>query len=158
MRFDARHTFAAPPDAVVAAMLDPDFHLTLDLPDLSRPEVVRATPHRIELRYEFIGSLDPVARRLLAGRKLTWTQTIEFDAAGTSGRLAFGAEAEANRLFGSAAVACTAHDGETVRTISGELHVRVPLVGTTAERRIVPGLLRRLDVEAAALTARLSAP
>jgi hypothetical protein len=33
----------------------------------------------------------------------------------------------------------------------------VPLVGSTAERRIVPGLVRRLDVEAAALTKELTA-
>jgi len=33
--------------------------------------------------------------------------------------------------------------------------VRVPLIGGTAERRIVPGLLIRLDVEAATLAAKL---
>jgi hypothetical protein len=33
----------------------------------------------------------------------------------------------------------------------------VPIVGSSAERRIVPGLVRRLDVEADALTATLAA-
>jgi hypothetical protein len=41
--------------------------------------------------------------------------------------------------------------------VAGELFVRVPIVGGTAERRIVPGLVRRLDVEADALTAALTA-
>jgi Protein of unknown function (DUF2505) len=45
--------------------------------------------------------------------------------------------------------------GGTVRRIDGELVVRAPLIGGTAERRIVPGLLRRLDVEAHALDDRL---
>jgi hypothetical protein len=41
------------------------------------------------------------------------------------------------------------------RRISGDLRVKLPLVGSTAERRIVPGLVRRLDVEAAALQREL---
>jgi len=46
----------------------------------------------------------------------------------------------------------------TRRRIDGEFFVKVPLVGGTAERRIVPGIVTRMDVEAAALTAALNAP
>jgi len=61
-------------------------------------------------------------------------------------------------LNGEAEVAITAIDDgtRTRRRIAGDLHVRVPLVGGTAERRIVPGLVRRLDVEAEAITGQLS--
>jgi hypothetical protein len=151
MRFQTDHEFPADVAAVAAALLDPAFHTTLDLPDLARPEVVGSQPGRLELRYEFIGLLDPIARRLLAGRRLTWIQVIELDAEDGRGRLSFNAEAEAGRLFGAAEVALEGRaDGGTQRVITGDLHVRVPLVGATAERRIVPGLVRRLDVEAAA--------
>ncbi len=71
MRFRAEHEFPAPPVAVAAILRDPAFHLALDLPDLSRPEVVSHSATGAEcavvLRYTFVGHLDPVARRLLAG-------------------------------------------------------------------------------------------
>jgi hypothetical protein len=40
--------------------------------------------------------------------------------------------------------------------LDGELVVAIPGVGRMAERRIVPGLLRRLDIEADAVDAELS--
>jgi carbon monoxide dehydrogenase subunit G len=162
MRFRAEHEFAAPPAAVAEILCDPAFHIALDLPDLSRPEVVSHSADGAEralvLRYTFVGHLDPVARRLLAGRKLTWIQELHLDEASGTGRLSFSAEAEADRLYGSAAVTLTAvaEGTRTRRRIEGEFFVKVPLVGGTAERRIVPGLVRRLDVEAAALTKRLT--
>jgi hypothetical protein len=106
---------------------------------------------RLRLRYEYIGQLDPIARRLLGNRKLTWLQDIELDTATGRGTLRFAAEADPGRLGGDATVALDAVDGgRTRRRINGELRVRVAVVGGSAERRIVPGLVRRLDVEAAA--------
>src|SRR5215475_1857111 len=70
MRFAVEHEFAASRAAVIALACDPAFQSTLDLPDVSRPEVVEATvvasQHLLRLRYEFTGSLDPIARKLLA--------------------------------------------------------------------------------------------
>lgn len=48
-----------------------------------------------------------------------------------------------------------AKDGLTLRRLDGELTVAVPGIGRMAEARIVPGLLRRLDLEAAAVARRL---
>jgi hypothetical protein len=163
MRFEVEHEFPGTPAAVAAILCDAAFHTALDLPDLSRPEVVAAddTPpaRMLRLRYEFVGHLDPIAKRVLAGRKLTWIQQLRLDTGTGIGRLTFEAEAEPERLHGSASVALTVMDDtHTRRRIAGEFFVRVPLVGGTAERRIVPGLVARLDVEAAALTAALSAP
>ena len=161
MRFRAEHDFPALPDAVAEVLCDPAFHLAVDLPDLSRPEVVETTTagtkRVLRLRYEFVGHLDPIARRILAGRTLSWLQDLSLDAATGSGQLSFSAEAEADRLYGSAVVTLVAlDDAHTRRRVEGELFVKVPLVGGTAERRIVPGLVRRLDVEAEALRAVLA--
>ena len=52
---------------------------------------------------------------------------------------------------------CTDNNGGTTQQISGELKVRVPLIGGTAEKKLVPGIVRRLDVMADALTATLKA-
>jgi hypothetical protein len=160
VRFQVEHVFPGPPAAVADILCDPAFHAALDLPDLSRPEVVEseanATLRTLRLRYEFVGHLDPIARRILAGRRLTWIQELRLDPRSGTGTLTFEAESEPDRLHGSADVRLTAIDDTgTRRRIAGEFFVRVPLVGGTAERRIVPGLVARLDVEAAALTAAL---
>ena len=58
----------------------------------------------MRLRYEFTGHLDPVVRKLLGNRKLTWIQDLNFDMALLRGRLTFAAEGEAKRLYGDADV------------------------------------------------------
>lgn len=161
MRFRVEHEFPGSLLEVAEILCDPAFHTMLDLPDLSRPEVVEhtvsASERILRLRYEFVGHLDPIARRLLAGRKLTWVQELRLDTTTGVGRLSFAAEAEADRMYGSASVTLqTLDDAHTHRKVEGDLFVRVPVVGGTAERRIVPGLVRRLDVEADALTAALA--
>jgi hypothetical protein len=163
MDFSLDHDFPAPPAAVIAVWCDSAFHTKLELPDLSLPEVVSETrsgaTYKLELRYEFIGHLDPIAQKLLAGRKLTWLQTLELDTVAGAGTLTFVAEADPGRLFGSGTVALTTREPDgTHRHIDGELHVKVPLVGGRAERSIVPGIVRRLDVEAEAVNAALRSP
>jgi hypothetical protein len=158
MHFAAEHRFAAPVDAVIAGLTDPAFHRGLQLPDLKLLDV-DVPPNQSEtvlrLRYDFVGHLDPLARRLLGGRRLTWLQELRVDRASGAGRLTFAAEADPRRLHGRADVVIEADNGGTRRTLDGELVVEAPIVGSNAERRIVPGLLRRLDIEAAALDQRL---
>jgi hypothetical protein len=161
VHFEVVHDFPAPCAAVADVLCDPAFHTQLDLPDLSRPEVVTSatdgTAKQLLLRYEYIGSVDPIARRIVGNRTLAWMQELRLDTRTFTGTLSFSAEQDAKRLNGEATVAITpAGDGaHSRRRIAGDLHVRVPLVGSTAERRIVPGLVRRLDVEAAALAKEL---
>ena len=161
-RFTAEHRFRAPADRVAELLVDPDFHRRLDLPDLSLPEVVAADADgdraHLRLRYEFVGNLDPIAQRLLAGRRLTWLQDLDLDRATGKGTLRFAAEAEPKRLHGKAdfTLAPDGDRGGSVRTLRGELTVAVFGVGGMAEKRIVPGLRRRLDIEATELDARLS--
>lgn len=154
VRFTARHRLDGPPARVAAALCDPAFHLALRLPDLSAPEVLDHGSGHIRLRYEFTGTLDPLARRLLAGRRLTWVQELHLDGAG--GRLRMAAEAAPDRLHGAATVALVPDGDATLRLLDGELTVAVPLVGAGAERRIVAGILRRLDIEAEALNGWLT--
>ena len=160
MHFEAEHDFAASCAAVAALLCDPGFQTQLALPDLSLPTVVSRTddgPTReLTLRYEYVGQLDPIARKVIGGRDLTWIQALRLDTTTYRGTLTFSAEAAPDRLNGRADLVLVADgDARCHRRIAGDLHVRVPLVGGTAERRIVPGLLIRLDVEATALSARL---
>jgi hypothetical protein len=162
MKFTAEHEFPAPPLAVLDVLCDPAFQSTLELPDLSLPEVVDSTPtgaqRVLKLRYEFVGHLDPIAKKVIGSRKLTWVQELEIDEATLRGSLSFVAESQPDRVRGQADIVLEAvGDAAARRRISGDLSVKIPLVGGRAERAIVPGLLRRLDVEAAATTARLRA-
>ena len=161
MHFEVEHTFPASRLLVADVLCDPAFHTHLDLPDLSRPEVVKCTATSVtrylHLRYEYVGQIDAIARKIVGGRSLKWVQELRLDTVTFRGTLTFSAEQDAKRLNGQAEVMIVEDDGGATsrRCISGDLHVRVPLVGGTAEHRIVPGLVRRLDVEADALTAEV---
>jgi hypothetical protein len=163
VRFHAEHQLHGSVQAVTDLLLDPAFHQHLALPDLALPEVIGQDTDgdeaTLRLRYEYTGQLDPIARRLLGHRKLTWLQEIRLNRADGSGRLSFAADANPKQLHGDARVRLESDneddDSQTLRRIDGQLIVKVPLVGGQAERRIIPGLLRRLDVEAAALNRHL---
>ena len=158
VRFAVEHRFRRPPEAVAAVLADPEFYTGLELPDVAPPVVLDhrddGTFVRIRLRYQFVGGLDPVALRLIGSDRLSWLQDIEVDLSG-SGRLTFAAEADARRLHGWADFTLARGGGGSVRRLTGELIVAVPAVGSWAERRILPGLLRRLDIEAEAVDSRL---
>jgi Protein of unknown function (DUF2505) len=160
MRFEAEHGFNGSPDAVAALLTDAHFYETLVLPDVSQPEVLESSSDgersRLRLRYEFSGSLDPRARRLLGKGRLTWIQEVVVEHATGSGELTFNAEADPKRLHGSAHFDLQAEGGRCVRRLKGELVVAIPIIGRQAERKIVPGVLRRLDVEAEAVNRALA--
>lgn len=163
MRFRAEHELAAPVADVIALLTSPDFHRGLELPDLSLPEVLAAETDgdraHLQLRYEFVGKLDPIAARLLGGRKLMLVQDLDVDTITGTGSLRFVFEAEPKRLHAQAEVAVSPKGPDaahSVRRIDGELVVAVFGVGGTAERRLLPGVLRRLDIEAAELDRQLA--
>jgi hypothetical protein len=162
VHFSAEHDFDGSRAEVVDVLCDPEFHRGLDLPDLSRAEVLAheadGTTRVVRLRYEYTGQLDPAARKILGNQTLTWIQELRLDTASYTGTLTFSVDRGGDRLNGDARVALRSDDGDehTRRTIAGDLRVRVPLIGGAAERRIVPGVTRRLDVEAAALANELA--
>ncbi len=160
MRFVARHRLAAPPGPVAEALCDPDFYAALRLPDLA-PAVVLGVSEEdhetvVRLHSTYIGRLDPVAARLLSGSTLTWTQEVRVDRSAARGRILFAAAHDPARLHGAADFRLAPAGTGTLRVLEGDLVVAVALIGPLAERRIVPGLLSRLALEAEALDARLA--
>jgi uncharacterized protein DUF2505 len=159
MRFRAQHRFHGQPGAVAQVLSDPSFYLDLDLPDLNRPEVLerRGDDDQVvlRLRYEFVGDLIPMARRVLGNQQLLWVQEVHIDLRAPAGTLQFGAERNPKLLHGEAHFDLEPDGGETVRHLEGDLVVAIRGIGGMAERRILPGLLRRLDIEAQALNRRL---
>jgi hypothetical protein len=165
MHFTTEHRFPAAPARVAALMVDPDFEGAVQLPDLSAPEVVEhdtdGDAHVLKLRYEYVGSLDPMAKRLLSGRQLALVQTVRIDPGTGQGTLTIEAEADPGRLHGNAQITLTADDTDdgdaSVRALDGDFVVKVPVIGRTVERKLLPGILARLDVEADALASHLRA-
>ncbi|HEY2564807.1 MAG TPA: hypothetical protein VGI44_13915, partial [Acidimicrobiales bacterium] len=89
--------------------------------------------------------------------RLAWIQEVRVDRSAGSGALGFEAEKNPRQLHGAADFVLTPDGAGVIRTIDGELVVAVPGIGHMADRRIVPGLVRRLDIEAQALNEQLLA-
>jgi hypothetical protein len=159
VRFHTEHHFSGSKEAVEALMVDPALYLALALPDLSQPEVLERSENgditMLRLRYNYVGKLDPLAQRLLGSSRLAWIQETRVDRSAGSGVVHFEAEKDPSRLHGSSDFVLTAAEGGILRHLDGELVVAVPGIGRMAERRIVPGLLRRLDIEAQGLEDQL---
>ena len=159
MHFHAEHRFSGTVQSVVEVLADPDCYVGLALPDVSQPEVLEhhteGNSTTVRLRYEFTGSLDPIARRLLGAKRPAWIQEVSVDASAAAGTITFEAERDPKRMHGSGRFTLSPSGDGTVRRLDGELVVAVPGIGRMAERRIVPGLLRRLDIEAQALEQRI---
>ena len=161
VHFEREHDFAGTVERVASIMSDPAFQTQLDLPDLARPDVVAhdvdGSVRRLTLRYEYIGQLDPIAQKVVGGRKLTWVQDLRIDVATGAGTLGFSADGVGGRADGTAIVTIAATgDGSCRRRIAGDFRIRIPLLGGKAEQAIVPGLIRRLGVEADEVSAELA--
>jgi hypothetical protein len=151
----ARHRFAASVDAVCDAMGDPEFYARLRLPDVEPPEMISRSGDGdrvdVNVRFRYTGKLDPIARRIVGHDHVSWVQQLEIDRSSRSCALKVVPET------GAVPVSCTGtfvlrdEDAGCVRTLDGDLRVRVPLIGSRAERSLAPGIMRRLDLEAEAL-------
>ncbi len=143
-------------------MTDEAFVAGLRLPDVAPPEVLeRSTDEEgtvLRARFRFDGTLDPIANKILSGARISWVQEVRVDPGNERGTLRVRADAQPDRLRCRGEYRLEARGTGTVRELAGELSVRVPLIGSRAEQRILPGLLRRIDLEAAALEAWASRP
>jgi hypothetical protein len=153
--FKARHEFDAPPAAVAAAMTDPAFVASLRLPDLEAPEVLEHHADEngtlLRARFRFVGKLDPIARRILGNDRISWVQEVRVDPTSEHGTLAVVPDVHPDRMRFSGEYRLEPTNGGSVRELHGELSIRVPVIAKRAENHILPGLLRRIDLEAEAL-------
>jgi hypothetical protein len=152
----ARHSFSASSGALFSALADPGYHATLELPDVGPPHIVACESDgdhtTIDVRYEFTGRLDPIARRIVGRDRVAWIQSLALDPGNGRAVLRIVPEARGVKMTCSAVLHFRDDArGGCTRVLDGELRVHVPVVGGRAETSIAPGILRRLDVEAAAL-------
>jgi hypothetical protein len=156
----ASHHFSASVAAVCAAMGDPAFYAELRLPDVEPPELVSRSVSGeridVDVRFTYTGKLDPIARRIVGHDQVSWVQTLQIDPSAASCAL------QVVPAVGMVPVTCAgtfsllAEGDGCVRTLDGDLRIKVPIIGSRAERSLAPGILRRIDVEAEALDSFLA--
>ena len=134
-------------------MVDPAFAPELvKILDVGAAEVLDAghdaSGSWLSTRLTYDGSLDPIAAQVLGSRHPTWVQTYRIDTSGRTGGLTIEPDHHSSLISCSAQIALSELDGGTERTIRGELKVHVPLLGSRAERALVPAILARIDAEA----------
>ncbi|MEZ5141398.1 MAG: DUF2505 domain-containing protein [Acidimicrobiales bacterium] len=150
MRFEVEQRFRATPERVLELYTDPDFYQALaGLPKVSAPQVLehRAEGDRVLLRvrYTFTASLPAAATAVIDPAKLTWVDETWFDLVRGTATTRLLPDHYPDKMQASASATFVAEaQGDTVRRISGDLRVRVLLVGGKVEQAIVSGLREHL--------------
>jgi hypothetical protein len=164
VQFDIEQRFSAPPDAVLAAFADPTLyaamagHARVDRPDLLGVET-DGDAVVVRVRYRFTAELPAAALAVIDPGRLSWVEETRYDHAASTSVTRLLPDHYAERIIASARSTFAAPPGDpsrTVRRISGQVQVRVPLVGGKVEAAIVDGLREHLDEQAEAVTGHLS--
>ena len=158
MQFTVTETIAADRDSVLRALADPDYYAHLG----EAVSAVRA-PHLLSVardggtittsvRYAFDGTISGPAALVVDADKLTWVIETTYDTTAHRGTVVVVPDHYEGMLRCSGTlVLAESGPGETLETVSGQLVVRVPLVSSAAEKAILGGFTRHLELEATAL-------
>jgi hypothetical protein len=153
MRFELEQRINCPADRVAAAFTDPRFYDLLDtLPKLGRPEVLSRETEgsmvHLRVRHQFTGDLNSAVRAAVDPQKLSWVDDAHHDLAHRRVEFRMIPDHYTDRFSCSGTYRFVADGDEaTLRICSGELHVRMPLVGHRVEKAILSGLREHLEAE-----------
>ena len=154
MRFELEQRINGPTAQVAAAFVDPRFYEMLDaLPKLGRPEVLTHEVHEstahLRIRYRFTGHLSSAVRAAVDPEKLSWVEDAQHDLAAHRARFTMVADHYADRFHCDGTYRFdSVGPTSTNRICTGELRIRMPLVGHRVEKAIVSGLREHLEAEA----------
>jgi hypothetical protein len=156
VQFEFEQTIGAPPGEIVDAYCDPAFYEALGAtPELGRPQLLERAEEdgvvRLRVRFAFTGEVSPAVRAVVDPQRLSWVaETTVRPAAGTIDFVVV-PDHYPDRLTASGADRFLPEGDGTRRVTRGQVRVRVPLLGRSAERGIVGGYRRHLAAEAAVL-------
>lgn len=145
MKFEIVQDLRATPDAVDGALVDPAFLVRMsDLPKLGSAEVVSQTRdgdvvHQ-DVRYLFQAELSGAVTRVVDPKRLTWVERSVCDLAAHRTQCEIRPDNYGGLLSGRYDSVIVASGDGARRTLTGELKVKMPLVGGKVERAIVGGL------------------
>jgi len=159
MEFTATEVIPAPRELVLDALGTREYYefLATKVSTIEQPELlsVETSDGHISLRvrYAFAGELSGPAKMVIDASKLTWVIETRLEKATSHAVLDIIPDHYGDLVVAEAEVDFVDRGVETAETITGSLEVKIPLLGATAERVIVDGLLRHLSAEAEALGA-----
>ena len=160
MKFTVTETIAAGRDEVLGALVDPDYYAELGAaatavrpPELLAASESAGTVHT-RVRYAFDGTISGPAALVVDVDKLTWVIETTYDTARHAGSLVVVPDHYEGMLRCRGTLTLEATDaGATVETVTGRLEVKVPLVSGAAEKAILGGFTRHVELEAASMAA-----
>ena len=153
MRFEIEQEIAGPVEAVARIYTEPRFYDLLgELPKLGKPEVLSRREEgpvvHLAVRFRFTGNLSPAVTKVVDPAKLTWIEESVHDLEHLSVTFRMKPDHYADRLRSEGSVRYDAAGATlTRRSTSGDLAVRVPLIGRTVEGAITSGLRDHLAAE-----------
>jgi hypothetical protein len=162
MRFRIEQQIRGPLGAIERALFDPAFiAATAALPKIGGTELLtqQRDGDRIHqrTRYRFTGDLSPAVTAVIDRDRLTWVDDAHHDLSTHVGHHRIEPDHYADRLQATYDVRLEPMAQETHRVATGELTVRVPLVGGRVERAIVSGLEEHAAAEAEQLALWIAA-
>jgi hypothetical protein len=164
VQFSVTETIAATRDEVLRSLVDPDYYTFLGdhATSVRAPELLSASDDggivRTRVRYAFDGTISGPAARVVDAHKLTWVLETAYDSTEHSGTFVVVPDHYAGLLRCTGTLTLTGTDGVTVETVTGRLKVNVPLLAGAAERAILGGFTRHLEIEARALADYCTGP
>jgi hypothetical protein len=155
--FNLSQAIPAPVDAVEAALVNPDFLARMaELPKLGSAEVVSNERDgdivKLQVRYLFQADLSAAVTKVVDPAKLTWIEDSTCDLAEHHTICVIRPDNYANLLEGSYEARVAAADSGSLRTITGKIKVRIPLLGGKVEKAIIGGLSENADAQTTLLT------
>ncbi|MGZ6969963.1 MAG: DUF2505 family protein, partial [Acidimicrobiia bacterium] len=105
----------------------------------------------LQVRYLFQADLSAAVTRVVDPSKLTWIEASTCDLSIHTTTCVIRPDNYANLLQGSYEAAISASGSGCVRTITGRIKVKVPLLGGKVEKAIVSGLSENADAQTSLL-------
>ncbi len=162
MKFEIVQQIRARVEAVDTALVDPAFLVRMaELPKLGSAEVVSQSRdgdvvHQ-DVRYLFQAQLSSAVTRVVDPQKLTWIERSVCDLGTHLTRCEIVPDYYGGLLSGRYEARIVAVTDGAQRTITGDLKVKMPLVGGKVERAIVGGIEENAHAQIALLTQFLGA-
>jgi hypothetical protein len=162
VRFTADQRYArTDADTIARTFADPALFEAYPGGDkLAAPEVVR---HQLagdiveqDLRYRFIGDLSSAVRAVVDPARLSWVERSRHDLAARTTTFQLLPDHYADRLRCSGQVTIEPDGDGCRRVVTGDLKVRVALVGGSVERTLISDLQHHLRAEVAIVEAYLA--
>lgn len=154
MRFDLAHVFSAAPQEIASALLDPSFQASLsDIGSLADRTVLSQEEKdgRIVRRVRCVLDIDikGPAQKFLGEADPAWVEVAEWHDEEMTWRWHVEPEVAAHLLEARGTMKITpADEGGTLRSIEGDVKVKVPFYGGKVEGWVVEGLEHAYDEEA----------